>query len=344
MTGGLRIITPGLMTTVQDLGRFGFQAFGVPVSGALDPEALRLANALVGNAPGTAGLELGYTGPSFEVTVAAARFAVVGGGAGLRASDGRFAPEGTTLRAAAGTSIQVVPLRSAATAILAVAGGFALKPFMGSLSTYTRGPFGGFEGRALQAGDLLPLAFDTVPDDTEYALPPDAPEHREQPIRVVLGPQEDFFSEATIGTLLSTRYTVTRDADRMGLRLEGPPLEHLKGFNIVSDGIVTGTIQVPGTGLPILLLADHHTVGGYPKIGTVISADLPRLGRLRPGETLSFAAIDIAQAETARRDAELALSRRIARIGPVSPDGTIDVEALLRENLISGVIDASEQP
>ncbi len=181
-----------------------------------------------------------------------------------------------------------------------VEGGFDITPVLGSLSTYTRGGIGGIEGRALKAGDAIPLRLPAAPEREEQMLPSLdlAPPKR---FRVILGPQDDYFTEAGIATLLGATYTVTPATDRMGMRLDGPKLEHAKGYNIVSDGIAPGSIQVPGNGLPIVLLADRQTTGGYPKIATVISADLPALGRLVPGSKMAFEAVDIEAAEAAAR-------------------------------------------
>jgi biotin-dependent carboxylase-like uncharacterized protein len=215
---------------------------------------------------------------------------------------------------------------------------------MGSQSTLTRGGIGGFEGRALQAGDILPLRQAAAPEREEVMLPPLdlRPPAR---VRVVLGPQDDHFTQAGLATLLGSPYTISRASDRMGMRLEGPTLEHsAKGYNIVSDGIAPGSIQVPGNGLPIVLLADRQTTGGYPKVATVVSADLPALGRMTPGARIAFAAIDIEAAEAAAR----ALAREIAdlpsRMVAIARRHAIDVDKLLAENLISGAVDACADP
>ena len=190
-------------------------------------------------------------------------------------------------------------VEGSSTAYLAVAGGFALPPFMGSLSTYARAGVGGFEGRKLAAGDALPLALEQAPpgDDRKLGGPFD---YGSGPIRVVWGPQDDYFSERGRRTFVESDYRVSKEADRMGIRFEGPTIEQCrKGADIISDGIGPGAIQVPGAGLPIVLLADRQTVGGYSKIATVASVDLPRLGRLLPGQTVRFAAVTVEEAEAA---------------------------------------------
>jgi allophanate hydrolase subunit 2 len=169
--------------------------------------------------------------------------------------------------------------------------------------------------------------------------PPDlAPPAR---LRVVLGPQDDHFTNKALDAFLSQPFTVTPEADRMGLRLSGPPLDHAGGFNIVSDGIATGAIQVPGSGQPILLLADHQTTGGYPKIATVISADLPAAGRLKPGDEIGFAAVSLAEAQEARRSLEAAFDRRLRGLVPVQTPAVLNRAALYGGNLISGVVDGA---
>jgi biotin-dependent carboxylase-like uncharacterized protein len=331
----LRVDRPGLSTTVQDLGRPGHQRYGVPVSGALDPLALRLANALVGNAPGMAALEILALGPTLTVEADSVRVALVGSGVGLRI-DGSEIPAGRSATALHGAKIAIGGFTDAASCILAIEGGFDLAPCMGSLSTYARGGFGGFEGRALQAGDLLPLARGAATPGAERKAPPI--DYGNGPIRVVLGPQENWFEPASIDRFFAEPYTITAEADRMGMRLEGAKLAHSRGFNIVSDGIAAGHIQVPGTGQPIVLLADRQTVGGYPKLGAVIGADLPRLGRMRPGDTMRFARIEVADAETVRRAQEMAFAKLVSAIGPVVVVPT--TEQLLRTNLIDGVVSA----
>ena len=335
VTALLRIDRPGLATSVQDLGRTGWQRYGVPVSGALDPLAARLANALVGNEPGEAVLESLALGPSFTVEAESVRLALVGSDVGLTV-DGARIEAGRSVLAERGATIAIGGFTDAACCVLAVEGGFDLPKLMGSRSTYARGGFGGFAGRILRPGDALPLARAAAtpgPDRRAGEIP-----YGQGPMRLVLGPQADWFEPESVAQFLAEPYEITAEADRMGMRLAGPLLRHARGFNIVSDGIVTGALQVPGTGQPIVLLADHQTVGGYPKIGTVISADLPRLGRMRPGATLHFIAVEPAAAETLRRAQEAEFARLVAAIAPVT--AMPRTEDLLEANLISGVVSA----
>ena len=343
MSAHLEIIAPGLMTSVQDLGRLGHQALGMPVAGAMDPVALRLANALVGNPENTAALEIGYLGPTLNVVAESLRVAFAGKAKLLlHPAAGGEARALKPFRSALlrhGDRLQIGAVEEGSVAYLAVSGGFAIQPFLGSLSTYMRAGLGGFEGRALKAGDRLPLVSGAAPDDGEQELT-DAFDYGSGPVRVVLGPQEDRFTESGIAIFLSATYTVTKEADRMGLRLDGPVVEHTRGADIASEGLVTGSIQIPGNGKPIILMADRQTTGGYTKIATVISADLPRVGRLKPGDTLAFVAVSVAEAETLRRNQEKAIRKLIEAIRPAQPDVTLDLAALYTENLISGMVDA----
>jgi biotin-dependent carboxylase-like uncharacterized protein len=338
MSRHLRVVAPGLATTVQDLGRRGHQRLGIPVSGALDAVALALANSAVGNPVGQAALECLYQGPTLEVVADRVRVAVAGAGAALDVMiDGQTqrvpAAQSITLPRAA--TLRVVLLAPAVSAMLAVAGGIAVEPVMGSRATYARARLGGFAGRALRTGDLVPVGAASLhgPDhriDVRLPLP--------STIRVVLGPQDDYFSSGSIAAFLSTPYTLTTASDRMGHRLTGAELSGGKGFNIVSDSVPPGAIQVPGDGQPIILLADRQTTGGYPKIATVISADIPALGRIGPGAVLRFQAVTIAAAELAAR--AVAEAQADWRVESVDGDG---IEArLLAANLISGVVDGAE--
>ncbi|MCC7485648.1 MAG: biotin-dependent carboxyltransferase [Burkholderiales bacterium] len=316
MTGALHVLASASIATLQDLGRPGHQRHGVPVSGALDWVGLRIANALAGNAGGVAAIEMFYRGPTLEVAAESVRVAAIG--AALEIVSGgarRAAPAGASVRLARGDRVTVGRCVASLVAYLAVEGGFALPGDLGSLATFPRAGLGGVEGRPLRKGDALPLAASSAPDHAEACAPEWdlAPPAR---VRVVPGPQDDHFTARGRRTFLDSTYTVSRQSDRMGMRLEGPAIEHAKGFNIASDGTAPGSIQVPGNGQPIVLLADRPTTGGYPKIATVASADVPALGRLRPGATIAFHAVSVEQAELARRELEArlaALHERLAR-------------------------------
>ncbi len=344
MTAGLHMLAPGLHTTVQDLGRPGYQAIGVPMSGALDGISLRLANALVGNSLGCPALEVLLNGPTLEVVADTVRVALAGPGASLAigAERPRVLAAGQSVTLPRGEIFQIVPGGQSACCYLAAEGGIAVPPVLGSASTYVRAAIGGIEGRALRRGDVVPLAMGRVSRRAELRLPSLPPPTGDQPIRVVLGPQRGYFTEAAVEALLGNEFRISPSADRMGMRLDGPMLSHRHGWDIVSDAIATGAIQVPGSGQPILLLADHQTTGGYPKIATVVSADLPVVGRRRPGDALRFVAVSVQTAEELYRDAERQLAELVARLEPVADRDELDLGPLYAGNLISGVVSGLE--
>jgi UPF0271 protein len=342
--GSLRVRQPGPQTTVQDLGRFGFQALGVSTCGALDPVALRLANALVGNAAGTAVLEFRLAGPMLEVIDSPARLALAGADATISVTiDDRTVtyPSWRAVDVPPGAVVGVGALRGSGCAVLAVAGGIDVPAVLGSRSTDLRAGFGGMAGRTLAPGDVLPLG--SFPIRGPCLALPDPPRLTPpQNLRVVLGPQADAFTTDAVESFLNGRYAVSHEADRMGLRLSGPTLAFATGADIVSDGIATGAIQVPGSGQPIILLVDHQTIGGYAKIATVISADLPAAGRLLPGAVIGFEALSVEEAETARLALEDEIARMVASLVAARDPSAIDEAALYGANLVSGVVSASE--
>ena len=337
----LKVVRAGLFDTVQDLGRIGYMALGMPTAGAMDRIGLTLANALAGNPANTAGLEIGVMGPDLMVEAETVRIALVGPLSPSLIEGDDVPPKPLDSDRShllkRGQVLRVGMVEGSSTAYLAVAGGFDIHPFMGSLSTYARAGIGGFEGRKLAVDDLLPLKRDSAPagDERKLGGPFD---YGTGPIRMIWGPQDDYFSEAGRQTFVSSEYTVSKEADRMGIRFEGPTIEHAKGADIISDGIGPGAIQVPGAGLPIVLLGDRQTVGGYSKIATVASVDLPRLGRLLPGRTVRFAAITVEEAESLRHEQEARLQRAIAGFQTARPPGGIDLGRLYEENLIDGVV------
>ncbi len=344
MSAGLKVIAPGLHTTVQDLGRRGYQDVGVPVAGPLDRVALTLANALVGNAANVPALEILMQGPTLEVVAPSARVALVGGNGGLLVADNdrRHIPPGQSVRLTRGERLRVAPLGNSACGYLAFEGGLDIPLCLGSAATYTRGGFGGHHGRPLKDGDVLALCSDEVQVRTDAALSQEFDPQLDEPIRVVLGPQADYFDSDTIKMFLSEPYSVSPQADRMGYRLEGSKLTHAKGYDIVSDGIVAGSVQVPGSGHPIILLADAQTSGGYPKIATIISADVPLIGRRRPGRSIRFTAIEREAAEQARRNQDQQIKQWIADFRSLEETSAVDLDALYSTNLIDGVSDALE--
>jgi biotin-dependent carboxylase-like uncharacterized protein len=344
MIAGLKVLTPGLQTTVQDLGRIGYQAIGVPVSGALDGFGLRLANALAGNPQEAAAFEILLSGPTFEIVADSARVALVGTGANLSIRDvqPRMIPAGQSTMLRRGEVFEAAVGSESACCYLAVEGGIAVPLVLGSASTYVRARLGGLHGRPLQKEDVVPLAMARASERREMRMPVTLPATREQRIRVVLGPQQEYFMPEAMTALLSAEFRVSNDYDRMGMRLEGPPLRHCGGWDIISDAIATGSIQVPGSGQPIVLLADHQTTGGYPKIATVISADLPAIARCWPGDKLRFIAVTAEAAENLCRQAEHRFAEFVAAIEPLAEPSAINHAPLFDENLISGVISGLE--
>jgi allophanate hydrolase len=337
----VKVTAPGFHTTLQDQGRRGFQHVGVPVSGALDRNGYMLANALVGNAPNAACLEIIGSGPELEIIASSVRIALVGGG-GLEIAgrDGAPVPSGQTARLAKSETVRVRLGGDAFCSYLAIESGFDVPLCLGSRSTYSRAGFGGFAGRPLRSGDLLHGFANDVAARDEVTFSEPRNLALDQPIRVVLGPQHEYFTDAAIEEFLHGSYSITPASDRMGFRLAGPTLEHKGDYNIVSDGIVAGSIQVPGSKLPIVLMADAQTTGGYPKIATVISADLPVLGVRGAGRKVRFQSVSREEAETIRRAEHQRLMSVIREIRAVDARG-LNLEALYHKNLIDGVVDAN---
>lgn len=301
----IEVIDGGMLTTVQDLGRYGYQRYGVPTSGALDRFSLRAANRLVGNADDSAGLEVTLVGPRLTFLVPAT---IALTGANLTARlDGRPVPRWQSVLVDAGAVLSFGQPRDGLRAYLAVAGGIDVPVVLGSRSTYTRSKLGGVAGRPLKAGDILHLCGDRPVLLGGALRMPEASRPvygHAQGLRVVLGPQADRFTPRGIDTFLSSSYTVAPQSDRMGYRLTGPAIEHLRGPDIVSDGTPFGAVQVAGDGVPIVLFADRGTAGGYTKIATVIGPDLPRLAQAAPGDTITFARVELDAAYAAVREQE----------------------------------------
>lgn len=331
----LRVIECGAGTSIQDGGRFGWQRYGVGPAGAMDRIALNLANMLVGNPDAAAALEFTLFGGRFEVEGGDTRVALAGAAADLMI-DGEKIPPLVAAAVRAGQVITVGAARIGTFAVLALAGGIDTVPDLGSRSFHLRAGLGGMNRSRVMAGQTLPLGL--PPPGAPLRLT-EVPFVNPGPFRVVLGPQDDYFDDAGLETFLTSTYRVSTEADRMGYRLTGPAITHARGFNIVSDGIVTGSIQVPGSGEPIVLLADRQTTGGYPKIATIVSADLPRFAQLRPGAEVRFAAVSRTAAIEAAREAAAMMSR--VRAGLVPAEGVLTSERLLSLNLVDGVISAA---
>jgi biotin-dependent carboxylase-like uncharacterized protein len=347
MTGSVEFIDAGAGVSIQDVGRFGHRDIGVPLAGAADSVLLACANALLGLSADAAGLEIALVGPTLRVVGAPVRLAMAGDFAPrLLRQDGVAVPltSWRSLTLHPGDLLTVGSCRSGV-GYLSLAGGCDVPPVLGSRSTYARAGLGGIDGRAPRAGDRLRCG--AAQGDERQAPRPFV--HAEGPIRVLPGPQDEHFDAATFGRFTGSDWRVTREADRMGLRLEGPALAHLpgEGADIVSEAVVPGAVQVPASGQPIVLGVDAQTIGGYAKIATVIGADLPRLAHARPGTVLRFAAVTRDQALAARLALAAALRDWTQRLQPLRPGGEPDEAALHAGNLISGMIDANspgEQP
>jgi biotin-dependent carboxylase-like uncharacterized protein len=308
----LRILQAGPGVTLQDGGRHFYLRYGVTPAGSMDRLAFDTANRALGNAPGTTAIEVGLGGLEFSVEDAPLSIALAGGNFAIT-QDGKRLPPAVLLRLEPGSVIRVSAGEQGAWCYVALAGGLDVPPMLGSTSTHTRSGFGGIEGRGLAAGDRLAVVAPRVLPSGVLEAP-----WLDRPcpvIRVILGPQDDYFAAHQVQAFLDGPWTVSARGDRMAYFLEGPRLSHAQGFNIVSDGVAMGSIQVPGEGQPIVLMADRQPTGGYPKIATVIGADLGRLAQARPGSRFRFQSVSIEEAVAARR-AEWA---RVEAGVPVTP-------------------------
>jgi len=304
----------GPLTTIQDAGRFGHLRVGIPTSGPMDRASFLLANRLVGNPDDAAALECTLMGPRLELTDA--RLVAVTGADMTPTVNGAAIPMWEAVPLRAGDVLKLGPARAGVRAYVAVAGGLDTPRVLGSRSTYVRGRLGGLGGRAIRKGDRLPLGTASVSgaDARPRRLRAGrAPGYgTEAEVAVTLGPQEDRFTPAGIAAFLTGPYELSPQSDRMGARLKGPFIEHTRGHDIVSDGVPMGGVQVVGDGQPIVLLADRQSAGGYTKIATVCSFDLPRIAQLKPGGRLTFRRVTVAEAHAMLRDSIRALDTAIA--------------------------------
>jgi antagonist of KipI len=296
----LEVIESSGLATIQDLGRRGWRRFGVPLSGPMDAFAFQAANLLAGNSPDAAAIEIG----GGEIELRAHQDCVIaasGAGYSLSIYTWEFSLWDSCL-VRAGWTIRLKKNDFGMWAYLAVAGGFDIAPILNSRSTYLRGHFGGMNGRLLQSGDPLKVGTVKLPlmDLSARTLIEDArPAYDESPtVKVILGPQKEYFTDYSIETFLSSSYRISTTSDRMGYRLEGAPLTHLRGADLISEGMNIGSIQVPADGQPIVMMADCATTGGYPKIASVIRADLPLLAQCTPGkDSVRFRATTVEAAQ-----------------------------------------------
>jgi antagonist of KipI len=321
----VRILEGGLLTTVQDLGRYGYQKVGVTPSGAMDALSHRVANILVDNPEDAATLEITLKGPAIEFT-SDALIALCGAQLPAQVS-GVELPRARAIALRQGSVLTFGAATAGCRAYLSVAGGISVPAIMGSRSTYLRAAIGGHEGRALRAGDQLVIGEASVlaTNATRQALSDDDPlpfalsgrfvddddprlAFTPRPIRCVPGPHFDAFDEGDKRTFFASPYRVSTEADRMGYRLSGPLLSSAQGRELVSSAVTTGAVQVPPGGEPIVLMADRQTTGGYPVVAQVITADLPVLAQMKPGAELSFSKVSVADAQDALRQMHRALA------------------------------------
>ena len=333
----LCVLSAGPGVTLQDAGRHGYLRFGVTAAGPMDRLAHAAANLAVGNPAGAAALEVSVGGVEVTAQSAALHVAVAGGDFDL-GLDGRPLPHAAVLNLDQGAVLRIRAGRSGSWCYLAVAGRFVVPKVLGSHATHTRTGFGGVDGRAVAAGDRFGIEPSGSSTPSPSAIMAPWLDRPIDPVRVVLGPQQDYFADDQISAFLTGPWTVSSRGDRMACFLDGPRLTHARGYNIVSDGIVMGAIQVPGDGRPIVLMADRQSTGGYPKIATVIGPDVGRLAQARPGTTFRFEAVSIEQAVAARREEAAALARGIA-VEPLLRTH-LSSEFLLGLNLIDGVVGA----
>lgn len=309
MSGTLRVLSPGMMASVQDEGRRGLLSNGVSNSGPMDRCAYSIANALVGNEKGAAALEFAMLGGTYSVN-RPALIAVTGGPVDLLI-DGQPIPPWESVRLKRGQALKIGALKGSTWGYLAVSGGIEVRETMGSRSTNLRTSLGGVEGRALRSGDELPLGEDRPVKPARLLTPW---RRRRGPIRIIPGPQHDLFDLEAWQTLLGHDFAVSNQRDRMAMVLDGPSIKAIRGHDIVSDAVVDGSIQIPASGKLIVLTADRQTTGGYPKIATVISADLPILSQMPSGQRLRLTLCSLAQAQQLLRQQQQSLTAAIEEI------------------------------
>ncbi|WP_316178777.1 biotin-dependent carboxyltransferase family protein [Bradyrhizobium sp. SZCCHNRI1009] len=325
----------GPASSVQDSGRFGAQRYGLTPSGAMDKLALAAANSLVGNVPMAAAIEIGPFGATFAAKGGAVRVALAGA---QRPADVAKRPVEINTSVTLNDEEQLTLgfARGGSFTYLAIEGGIAGEPMFNSLSVNARAGLGSPYPRPLQAGDR----FEVPPASDAPELRIDVP-RMSGVIRVVMGPQDDEFSDEMKALFLGSDWMVSATSDRMGYRLEGPPIRHLHGHNIVSDGTVDGSIQVPGNGSPIVLMSDRGTSGGYPKIATVITADFGRLAQTPAGTPFRFKAVSIAEAQAELRRYKDLLRSLPGRVTELA-NSDFNVDALFTANVAGHAVSATD--
>ncbi|MEH7331246.1 biotin-dependent carboxyltransferase family protein [Neobacillus drentensis] len=294
-TAIFKVIKPGLQTTVQDLGRYGYQQFGISPSGAMDPYSMQVANILVGNAKGEAVLEATVIGPGFQA-LSDMTIAICGGNFSPKV-DEREAPMWKSFLIKKGQILSLGSCKQGARAYIAISGGIDVPVVLGSRSTFLNGSFGGFEGRSLQKGDVL-FGSPMVKKPNKTLHPNLIPQFKKLiSLRFIPGPHQNSFSKLSLEQFCSEEYVITPQSNRMGYQLKGPQLEHHIGPDIISDPVPLGGIQVPASGQPIILMTERQTTGGYTRIGTVISTDLPKLAQAVSHTVIQFSTVSLEEAQ-----------------------------------------------
>lgn len=304
--GEIKIRKPGLLTLIQDHGRYGYQQFGVPVSGVMDSFSSRVANILVDNNENEAVLETTIMGPEIEF-LNNSIIALTGGDLNA-VLNGKHVPMWENLLIEKGDILSFGGIKNGCRSYIAFSGGIQVEKVMGSRSTYVKAKIGGLYGESLKKGDIFKIGdLSDSPNLNKYKKLSDehVPRYSNKlEIRVVLGPQDDYFTQSGLDKFLSNEYKVTNECDRMGYRLEGEAIEHINGGDIISDGINFGAIQIPSHGQPIIMMSDRQTAGGYTKIANVISVDLPKVAQAKPGDFIKFKKISIYEAQKILKEME----------------------------------------
>jgi antagonist of KipI len=299
------VLRSGPLSTVQDFGRFGYSRYGVPPAGAMDTFALEIGNILVGNSRSTAGLEMTVVG--IKARFLRPTCIAITGGTGSFTLNGQNISCWRCILIEPGDVLDIGSITAGCRTYLTLAGGITVSDVLGSKSTYLPAHFGGWKGRTLRRGDLLPglplpegrttrarkLAYNIIPDYSNNCT-----------VRVICGPNMELFSDEMREIFYTNSYVITYNSDRMGYRLQGPSLKSKQTGNLLSNAVVTGTIQVPPDGQPIILAADHQTTGGYPILGVIAGIDFPKVAQLGIGKKLSFQAISLEEAQSLLREQE----------------------------------------